>query len=85
MKTPRVEIEGFTGPCLGADYTPDEVEFLRAMDGYKSQMGRPFPTWREVLAVLQSLGYRKVAEATAMPRPVMRTGGKRTGFHESSP
>jgi hypothetical protein len=44
-------------------YTPDELEFLKAMDRYKRDNRRPWPTWSEVLAVLRSLGYRKVAEA----------------------
>jgi hypothetical protein len=46
----------------GADYTPEEVEFLFAMERYKRQRNRPYPTWPEVLAVLKSLGYRKVAK-----------------------
>lgn len=48
------------------DYSGAEVEFMRAMDDYKRKSGRPFPTWSEVLEVLMSLGYRKVAEPTAM-------------------
>lgn len=48
------------------DYSVDEVEFMRAMDAYKRKSGRPFPTWSEVLEVLMSLGYRKVAEPTEM-------------------
>lgn len=44
------------------DVTPDELEFLKAMDAYKRKNSRPFPTWREVLDVLRSLGYRKAAE-----------------------
>jgi len=48
------------------DYSIDEVEFMRAMDDYKRKSGRPFPTWSEVLEVLMSLGYRKVAEPTEM-------------------
>lgn len=39
--------------------TTDEVEFIMAMDRYKREKCRPFPTWREVLAVLVSLGYKK--------------------------
>jgi len=38
-----------------------------AMDQYKRDNRRPFPTWSEVLEVLYSLGYRKVAEPTALP------------------
>jgi hypothetical protein len=63
-----------TGPCHGAkvghkavfataehdhDYTPDEMEFLRAMDAYKTSKRRPFPSWVEVLGVLVSLGYHR--------------------------
>lgn len=42
-------------------YTPAEAEFLQAMDRYKRDNRRPFPTWSEVLQVLVSLGYRKDA------------------------
>lgn len=48
------------------DYSGCEVEFMRAMDDYKRKSGRPFPTWSEVLEVLMSLGYRKVAEPSQM-------------------
>ena len=40
-------------------YTDDEAEFIRAMDRYKRERRRPYPTWSEVLAVARSLGYRK--------------------------
>lgn len=46
------------------DYGDAEVEFMGAMDTYKRRSGRQFPTWSEVLEVLHSLGYRKVAEPT---------------------
>ena len=49
------------------DYTNDEIEFMKAMDQYKRDNRRPFPTWSEVLEVLRALGYRKVAEPTALP------------------
>lgn len=48
------------------DYSGPEVEFMRAMDDYKRKSGRPFPTWSEVLEVMMSLGYRKVAEPSTM-------------------
>ncbi len=41
------------------DYTPDELEFLRAIDHYKREKRRPYPEWWEVLEVIKSLGYRK--------------------------
>jgi hypothetical protein len=49
------------------DYSEEEIIFMRAMDQYKRDNRRPFPTWSEVLEVLNSLGYRKVAETTALP------------------
>ena len=49
------------------DYTDDEIAFMKAMDQYKRDNRRPFPTWSEVLEVLAALGYRKVAEPTNLP------------------
>lgn len=46
------------------DYSVDEVDFMRAMDDYKRRSGRQFPTWSEVLEVIYSMGYRRVAEPT---------------------
>ena len=43
-----------------SSYTPEEREFIMAMDRYMRENRRPFPTWHEVFAVLLSLGYRKV-------------------------
>ena len=34
---------------------------MLALERYKRERKRPFPTWREVLAVAKSLGYRLVA------------------------
>lgn len=41
------------------EYSPDEVEFMTAIEAYKNKTGRKFPTWCEVLAVLKGLGYSK--------------------------
>ena len=49
------------------DYTDEEIQFMKSMDQYKRDNRRPFPTWSEVLEVLTALGYRKVAEPTALP------------------
>jgi hypothetical protein len=65
------------------DYTPDEVEFMGALDEYKRLNGRMFPTCSEVLEVLRKLGYEKwppvelaasvpvidLTVAVAMPQP----------------
>jgi hypothetical protein len=42
------------------DYTRAELEFMKAIQDYKAEHGRPFPTWTEVLEVALSLGYQKV-------------------------
>ena len=49
------------------DYNNEEIEFMKAMDQYKRDNRRPFPTWSEVLEVLRALGYRKIAEPSMMP------------------
>src|SRR5262245_51549749 len=49
------------------DYTEEEILFMKAMDQYKRDNRRPFPTWSEVLEVLLALGYRRVAEMSALP------------------
>ena len=44
-------------------FIPFEVlgrEFLQAIEQYKRLYRRPFPTWREVLHVFKSLGWRKL-------------------------
>lgn len=39
--------------------SPDELEFINAINAYKKRHGRQFPTWSEVLHVLRALGYRR--------------------------
>ncbi len=45
--------------CLGANYTEEEVEFLKAMERYMEAKHRRFPAFTEVLDVVKSLGYRR--------------------------
>ena len=51
-------------------YTDEEWEFMQAVEAYKRDSKRRFPTWHEVLAILLSMGYRKVAAAEPLPRLV---------------
>ncbi len=44
------------------EMTDEQFSFLMAIDRYKKENQRPFPTWTEVLEVVKALGYRKVAE-----------------------
>ncbi|SIO65412.1 hypothetical protein SAMN05444166_7687 [Singulisphaera sp. GP187] len=43
------------------EYTAAELEFMQAIQAYKQSSGRMFPTWSEILEVLQALGYEKSA------------------------
>jgi len=42
------------------EMTPEQFEFIRAIETYKKVNKRLYPTWTEVLEVVQQLGYRKV-------------------------
>lgn len=44
----------------------EQFQFLMAIDQYKKENQRPFPTWTEVLEVIKALGYRKVAEPSSL-------------------
>jgi hypothetical protein len=66
------------------DYSAAELEFMQAMQDYKAQSGRMFPTWSEVLEVFRSLGYEKVppepetrsADVHLAPHPVPFDAGQ---------
>jgi hypothetical protein len=47
----------------------EQFEFLMAIDEYKRENARHFPTWTEVLEVIKALGYRKVAEPQPLEQP----------------
>lgn len=40
-------------------YSPAELEFMQAMHEFKTRTGQIYPTWGEVLAVVERLGYQK--------------------------
>ena len=44
----------------------EQFEFLMAINEYKKQNSRPFPTWTEVLEIIKALGYRRVAEPSPL-------------------
>ncbi|MBX9654527.1 hypothetical protein K2Y11_13010 [bacterium] len=46
------------------EYNNEEIEFMKAIEDYKRDFRRPFPTWSEVLEVMKALGYRRVADET---------------------
>ncbi len=41
------------------DYSNDEREFMQALEQYKRQSGRNFPTCSEILEVVRGLGYSR--------------------------
>lgn len=45
------------------DYSNDEIEFMQALDIYKRNSGRMFPTCSEILEVLVGLGYRRMFDS----------------------
>jgi hypothetical protein len=47
----------------GSNITDEEWAFMKAMEAYQRRWRRRYPSWREVLFVLDCLGYRKTAEA----------------------
>lgn len=47
-----------SAPAL-AEVDAEVLEFIEAVDRFKKQHGRPFPSWSEVLLILRQLGYRR--------------------------
>src|SRR5215469_6991137 len=43
------------------EMTPEQFEFVMAIETYKRVNKRLYPTWTEILEVVHQLGYRKVA------------------------
>lgn len=54
-------------PNIGAHYNTDELDFLKAIDKFKSKYKRT-PNWIEVHQILIELGWRKVKEPTMKVR-----------------
>ena len=44
-------------------YTPEELEFMNAMQQFKMRSGKTFPSFGDVLEVARSLGYEKLRSA----------------------
>jgi len=44
------------------EMTPEQFEFVMAIEAYKKVNKRMYPTWTEVLEVIQQLGYRKIIQ-----------------------
>jgi hypothetical protein len=44
---------------LGLEVDDEVLDFIAALERFKKEHSRPFPSWSEVLHVLRSLGYRR--------------------------
>jgi hypothetical protein len=47
------------GKDVGADFTPAEEEFFKAVDRYRTKYRRQFPTLGELFSVFMALGYTR--------------------------
>jgi hypothetical protein len=77
----------YTDPTIcQEEFAAAEQEFMKAMQEYKQSSGRMFPTWSEVLEVLQNLGYEKPSNDGAV-QIARSTAGKgiKLGSSKSRP
>ncbi len=44
------------------EMSPEQFLFVKAIDAFKRENDRPYPTWTEVLEVIRRIGYRKTME-----------------------
>ena len=58
------------------EMNPEQFEFVMAIEAYKKVNHRLYPTWTEVLEVVQQLGYRKVSprqvQLEGVPEPTLQ-------------
>lgn len=61
-------------------YTDDELEFMTAMQRFKVQSGKAFPSFGDVLRVARSLGYRKIELDSPASEPAASPEVLASGF-----
>lgn len=47
-----------SSPLL-AEVDAESLEFIAAIDRFKKENGRPFPSWSEILLIVRQLGYKR--------------------------
>lgn len=47
--------------------TPEELQFIKAIEKYKKSHSKHFLSWTEVLKVARAMGYRRVADPQEIP------------------
>ena len=65
------------------EMTDEQLQFVLAIEHYKKVNKKLFPTWTEVLEVIQQLGYRRVAEPT-VDVPLAFRGGREETASEAA-
>lgn len=61
-KSPKSSGKSFRTERISQFSTPvddETLDFIQALERFKADRGRAFPTWTEVLTVLKGLGYEK--------------------------
>ena len=53
----------FTKAAEEGEMTPEQFQFLMAIDEFKRVNHKTFPTWTDVLEVIRLLGYRKTTRS----------------------
>jgi hypothetical protein len=60
---PGRRLSDFVKAAEEGEMTPDQFQFLMAIDAFKRANNRSFPTWTDVLEVVRKLGYRKTQKS----------------------
>jgi len=50
-------------------FSSEELQFIKAIDKYKSQNHKHFLSWTEVLKIFKELGYKKVPRKAQVTPP----------------
>lgn len=53
----------------------DQLQFIKAIEKYKSQNNKHFLSWTEVLKIIKELGYRKVSKKEKEQPPIAADSG----------
>jgi len=59
----------------------EELQFIKAIEKYKSENNKHFLSWTEVLKILKDLGYKKTSRK---PQPTGAGAGAQAGGHAGS-
>ena len=61
----------------------DELEFVQAIEKYKKEKGKLYPSWTEILTIVKELGYvqsaqkrKNTGESTAKKKATAKTSAK---------